>query len=59
MLVSTQNIKEGQRVPVREPAAKNAGKFEGQAVVGPGDEGIRTVGIPKMGLMRKISQDED
>ena len=48
MLVSTRNIKEGPRVPVREPAGKIAGKFAGQAVDGPGDEGVRTVGIPKM-----------
>jgi hypothetical protein len=47
-LVSTQNIKEGPRVPVKEPAANNAGEFEGQAVVAPRDEGLKTVGIPKM-----------
>ena len=56
MLVSTQNIAEGPRVPVREPAGKGAGKVEGQAVVGPKGEGLKTVGIPKMGLMRKTSQ---
>ena len=55
-MVSTQNIKEGQKVPVKEPAGKNADKFGGQAVVGPGDEGLRTVGIPRMVLMRKTSQ---
>jgi hypothetical protein len=46
--VSTQNIQEGPRVPVKEPAGKDAGEFEGQAVVAPRDEGLKAVGIPKM-----------